>query len=236
MLINAILKRMAIVDISQVLCCPLCRAATVDFFHRDARRDYYRCAICELVFVPPNFFLSAAAEKACYDHHRNSPADAGYRRFLGRLYDPLVARLAVGACGLDFGCGPGPTLSVMLAQAGYPTAIYDPFYAADETVWLHRYDFVTASEVVEHLHTPWAALQRLWQLLRPGGYLAVMTKRVGDSQAFSRWHYKLDPTHVIFFAEATFAWLAAQWGADCEVVGPDVVLLRRATGQHRSLS
>ncbi len=115
----------------------------------------------------------------------------------------------------------------MLDEAGYPTAIFDPFYAPDSAVWNHRYDFVTTSEVAEHLHHPMRELERLWKVLRPGGWLGVMTKRVLNRDAFAAWHYKNDPTHVIFFAESTFAWLANRWQARLEVIGPDVVLLQK---------
>jgi len=119
----------------------------------------------------------------------------------------------------------------MLNEAGFPTAIYAPFYAPfyapAEHVWQDRYDFITASEVVEHLRRPWEKLQRLWTVLRPGGWLAMMTKRVLNQKAFTTWHYTNDPTHVAFFSEATFVWLARQWSAGLDIAGPDVVLLRK---------
>ncbi len=207
--------------------CSLCGSSDVTPFHRDARREYARCRQCRLVFVPPQFWLDAAAEKACYDLHQNSPDDPRYRQFLGRLFVPMVEKLEPRSRGLDFGSGPGPTLSVMFAEAGFPTAIYDSFYAADRSVWDRRYDFVVASEVVEHLHRPLTELQRLWDVLRPAGWLGIMTKRVLDEAAFARWHYKADPTHVCFFASETFAWLASRWGAEWQAIGADVVLLRK---------
>lgn len=207
--------------------CPLCGEKRSRHYHSDERCEYLRCGVCGLVFVPSRFFLSREAEKACYDQHQNSPDDADYRRFLGRLFEPLAARLTAAAQGLDFGSGPGPTLSRMFDEAGFPTEIYDPFYAPREEVWRGEYDFLTASEVVEHLHRPRFELERLWRVLKPGGWLGIMTKRVRDAAAFADWHYKHDPTHVIFFADETFAWLASIWNAALEIIGPDVVLLRK---------
>ncbi|GIS59730.1 MAG: hypothetical protein CM1200mP2_19550 [Planctomycetaceae bacterium] len=37
---------------------------------------------------------------------------------------------------------------------------------------------------------PGEELDRLWGCLSPGGVLGIMTKRVLDHEAFSRWHYK----------------------------------------------
>ena len=206
--------------------CPLCREAATGIFYED-HRVYYRCSICYLVFVLPAQRLSASAEKAEYDRHQNSPQDPRYRQFLQRLFDPLAARLAPASQGLDFGSGPGPTLSVMFQESGHRMNIFDPFYAPDEHVFEEQYDFITASEVVEHLHDPAGDLERLWSCLKSGGLLGIMTKRVIDREAFARWHYKADPTHVCFFALETFVWLAERWHADLEVPGNDVVVFTR---------
>lgn len=214
--------------------CPLCGAAGAEPFHRDRRRLYLQCRECAIVFVPEPFYVSPAEEKSHYDQHENSPADVRYRGFLSRLFDPLRERLRPGDCGLDFGCGPGPTLSIMFDEAGFRTEVYDPFYAPDEAVFERGYDFITASEVVEHLHRPGFELDRLWRLLRPGGWLGLMTKRVLSPEAFARWHYITDPTHVAFFSEETFRWLAAKWNADLVIAGPDVVLLRKPANANAS--
>ena len=207
--------------------CPLCASDEVREFHRDLRRNYLRCDRCDLVFVPPEFHLGAEQERAEYDLHRNEVDDPGYRKFLGRLAGPLAARLSAGARGLDFGCGPGPALAVMLAERGFSVALYDIFYHPNETVFQRHYDFICATEVVEHLSEPGAVLERLWQMLGPGAYLGVMTKLVRDREAFARWHYKNDPTHVCFFSEQTWHWWAGEHDALLERFGADVVLLRR---------
>lgn len=212
--------------------CPLCGDPACQDFHRDRRREYRRCAVCSLIFVPPRYFVSREDEKAEYDLHENSPLDAGYRRFLGRLFAPLNERLQPHSRGLDFGSGPGPTLSVMFEEVGHKMSIYDPFYAPDSMVLDHRtlprpYDFITATEVLEHLHDPRAELDRLWSCLRPGGWLGVMTKLALGPDAFATWHYKNDRTHVCFFSQSTFRWLAKRWTAELTFVGRDVILLRR---------
>ncbi len=207
--------------------CPLCAATGAGPWHRDQRREYLRCESCRLVFVPPDYHLDPAAERAEYELHENEPADPGYRRFLGRLADPLAGRLAPGARGLDFGCGPGPALAAMLGEAGFEVALYDPFFFPDRTVLSGSYDFITATEVVEHLRRPGEELEALWELLRPGGYLGVMTKLVLDHDAFARWHYKNDLTHVAFFSRETWGWWAECHEADLEFPGADVIVLRR---------
>lgn len=207
--------------------CPLCEIRQVQLFWRDQQRSYLRCDQCSLVFVPRDYHLSPDAEKAEYDHHRNDPGDLGYRKFLSRLFEPLCDRLPAEAKGLDFGSGPGPTLAPMFVEAGFDMAIYDPFYAPDRSVLQNPYDFISCSEVVEHFHSPGRELQTLWELLDVEGWLGLMTKLVIDQQAFSRWHYKNDPTHVAFFSQETFVYLARKWDARLEFIAPDVILLQK---------
>ena len=212
--------------------CPLCRGGDIAEYHRDQRRDYLHCGTCDLVFVPPARHLSPQAQKAYYDLHDNQPDDAGYRRFLGRLFEPLNQRLARGARGLDAGCGPGPALAAMFAEAGYPVALYDPIYAPDASVLKGPYDFISLSEVVEHMAEPGRDLDRLWAALGPGGWLGIMSKRVRDPAAFKTWHYITDPTHISYFSEVTFRWLCARWtsqgtAASLVIAGDDVVLIEK---------
>ena len=207
--------------------CPLCAGHENSHYFTDKRRSYLGCGGCGLVFVSPASYLTRAAERAEYELHQNSINDPGYRAFLARFMDPLVQRLAPGARGLDFGCGPGPALAHMLREAGFEVALYDSFYAPDERVLGGHYDFICATEVVEHLHRPGVELARLWSLLRPGGWLGIMTKLVRDRRAFASWHYKNDPTHVCFFSADTWRWWARQQGASLSIIGADVILLRR---------
>ncbi|MDO6747672.1 class I SAM-dependent methyltransferase [Gilvimarinus sp. 1_MG-2023] len=208
-------------------CCPLCRCVRLVGFYRDTKRHYWQCGQCDLVFVGQEFLLSASKEKAEYDLHENDIFDQGYRRFLNRLAQPLLEIITPPAKGLDFGCGPGPALQDMLQSAGFEMDIYDIFYAPHKAVFDRYYDFITATEVVEHLHNPHWELDRLWSRVNPQGVLAIMTKRVQSQAAFATWHYKNDLTHVCFFSESTFRWLAEQWGATLTFPAADVVLLQK---------
>lgn len=207
--------------------CPLCREKGNEEFYKDQRRNYFVCLHCHLVFVPPTQYLPEADEKAAYDHHQNSPTDPDYRRFLSRLFRPLQDRLAPNSQGLDFGSGPGPTLSIMFEENGHTVTLYDHYYAHNPAALHQPYDFITATEVVEHLHDPATILSQLWTLLKPGGYLGLMTKLVRDQEAFVTWHYKNDLTHVCFFSRATFEWLADQWQAELEFFHNDAMLFRK---------
>ena len=208
--------------------CPLCDSGgSAQPYHQDKLREYYWCPICHLVFVPPDQHLSPQEEKAQYDLHQNSPDDLDYRQFLSHLFLPMQEQLSPGSHGLDFGSGPGPTLSVMFEEAGHTMKLYDHFYAHDPSVFSHQYDFITATEVLEHLHHPNTVLMRLWQILKPEGRLGIMTKLRPSGESFPDWHYKNDPTHVCFFSPPTFKWLAARWGAHLIFHEHDVIMFSK---------
>ncbi len=205
--------------------CPLCGGKNIGAYAEDRFREYLICRTCALVFVPEQYRVSDEREKARYDLHNNYPDDPGYRKFLSRLFEPVCARIPEGAAGLDFGCGPGPALAAMFREAGYFIDVYDKFYAPDSKVFEKTYDFIAAAEVVEHLHYPGYELARLKKLLKPGGILGIMTKLVKSREAFDKWHYKNDNTHVCFFSQETFKWLARDWQVPVEFIGNDVIIM-----------
>lgn len=209
--------------------CVLCSSENTDWIYKDDTRmqymrDYYLCGKCKLIFVPPHQRLSPDEELSRYEMHDNNPKDPRYRKFLSRMFDPMNKKLELNSYGLDFGSGPGPTLSLMFEEEGHTVRIYDPFYADDKSVFDEQYDFITTTETAEHLYNPLMELDRLWSLLKPGGYLGVMTRRWTTVEAFKNWHYKNDDTHVIFFHEETFRWLQERWDAGLEIYKRDVVV------------
>jgi hypothetical protein len=206
--------------------CPVCRGAGAAFMHVEGR-DYGRCDACFARYVARRHLPDRATEAAQYDLHQNRVDDPSYRRFLSKLADPLLERLAPGARGFDYGCGPGPALAAMLAEAGHPTAIFDPVYAPDPAPLAQSHDFITCTEVAEHFHDPAAEFDRLAAMLNPGGWLAVMTSFQTDDARFAAWQYRRDPTHVVFYRAATFDHIARTHGLSCEVPCKDVALMRR---------
>lgn len=210
--------------------CPLCRLNQVAQVFQQSlagygERSYWHCDNCQLVFVPQCYHLEHHAEKKIYDHHQNSSVDEGYRSFLNRLLDPLLPRLNRRMRGLDFGAGPGPTLSVMLSEQGFSVADYDPIYANHKTLLEKKYDFVTATEVVEHLANPHQAFLQLKNLLyHPDGILGLMTSFRPSLQLLPTWHYMKDPTHICFYHEETLAWLAAWLDWDLEIPAKNLAI------------
>jgi cyclopropane fatty-acyl-phospholipid synthase-like methyltransferase len=220
--------------------CPLCKHACLNLeLPKPGFRDRaplsqkqlvrYRCCLsCGFIRLNPEFYLSDQEEKAHYDMHNNDPADQRYQAFLNRLWDPLKQQLTPGATGLDYGSGPGPALHTMARNDGFPCKHYDPFYHPDKSVLQTRYDFVTCSETAEHFHDPLSEFHKIANLLKPGGWLGLMTTRLQPHTDFANWHYRHDPTHVSFYTDESIQHLAKTTGFDnCQFVSNSVALLRK---------
>lgn len=196
--------------------CTLCETP-VDkiFFESQTRlyglRQFIQCPNCQLIFLNPEHCVSLEQEKKIYDQHENSPDNKGYCDFLNKLLDPLSKLLNPGSQGLDFGSGPGPTLSVLMKEKGFEMDLYDPIYHPDKTALQKQYDFVTATEVVEHFQNPKEGFEQLFGLLKPGGILGIMTQTVPEDKPFADWWYHRDPTHVSLFSEATVDWVGGKF-------------------------
>jgi Methyltransferase domain len=211
--------------------CPLCSSESTSHMFKDDRknliRDYFNCKICDLIFVDEKDQISIENERARYDTHKNSMENSGYVRFLSRLMNPMLEKIKPGDSGLDFGSGPGPTLSLMFKKHGYSVNLYDPFYAPDRSTLNKKYEFIVSSEVFEHLNNPHKEIILLWSILKPGGILGVMTQLSKSVKSFPNWYYKNDDTHISFFSHKTFEWIAKKLDAKLKIIDNDVVLLEK---------
>jgi len=210
--------------------CPVCLGLQTTSFMVAGERRYWRCGQCEARFLDPDHFLSSEHEYNHYLLHENDTGDLGYRAFLAKLANPLLEKLQPVSSGLDYGCGPGPALAVMLTEAGHQVNLFDPYFHNDAQVLKGRYDFITCSETAEHFYRPWEEFHRLDSMLNNGAWLAIMTCFQTDDAAFQRWYYRRDPTHVVFYRQRTFAWLAKRFGWRCEFPVKDVALMQKMSG------
>jgi len=213
--------------VSSVIICSLCQSDKTSHFHKEESRQFLICLNCEYVFVPKIYQLSEDEEKSRYDTHNNDPKDVRYRQFLSQLSEPLLKKISDNSLGLDFGSGPGPTLSIMLEDYGHKVALFDKFYAKDTSVFNRKYDFITATEVIEHLSNPLTEISRLIKCLNDGGYLAVMTQILTSKIDFSNWYYKNDPSHIGFFSKKTLSYLANNFDLEVEFISERVIFFRK---------
>jgi cyclopropane fatty-acyl-phospholipid synthase-like methyltransferase len=208
--------------------CPVCHGGRSRLLAEIDDRAYWRCVDCMATFLDPAQRPSRSAERAEYDRHQNDIEDSAYRAFLQPAADAVTQRLATGTEVLDYGCGPGPALAAMLAERGYRVNLFDPIYHPDRGVLQRRYDAITCTEVVEHFHDPAGEFQRIHALLKPGGYLIVMTRFQTDDARFARWHYRRDPTHVVFYRPETFEGIGHRLNCSVVCQAPQLAILRKS--------
>lgn len=184
--------------------CPLCHSESQQLVPL-----VYECLNCSLVFKDQSSHLTESEDHERYSHHLNNIADQGYVDFLNRLVIPLKAFLPKQFEALDFGCGPGPTLEHLLEECGGNVKSYDPLFFPEAQFLIPSfYDVVTSTEVVEHFKSPFNNWQQLTDLVSDDGILAVMTQFYSKEIKYHDWWYKNDPTHVCFYSQKTFEYIA----------------------------
>lgn len=211
--------------------CPLCQGRKTVFYFTDPKNyqhTYHRCCACDLVFVIPPCRLDDVAEKARYEMHENDNS-THYVNFLSRLATPLLKHLSPSSKGLDFGSGKSQAMADLFRHAGHHCACYDIFFYPDSTLLQQHYDFIVASEVIEHLYDPKAIFEQWLSMLRPDGLLGIMTGFRPDDAAFPNWWYKNDPTHVVLFSLSTFNYLQQEYGLTVVFRGKNIVLFQRSS-------
>lgn len=193
--------------------CPLCgRSEDLDPLKGADKRTYLLCGNCWLVFVPKEEHLDPVQEKARYETHQNSIENAGYCNFLRRLLNPMLQFVEPGMRGLDYGCGPGPTLALLAETEGLECDNYDPFFFSKP--YEDQYDFVLATEVIEHFRSPREDIGRMVASIRPNGFWGVMTELWECEDQFADWYYTRDPTHICFYHRKTFEFISDLFGFD----------------------
>jgi SAM-dependent methyltransferase len=210
--------------------CIVCGSTDVALFTRVSGRTYLRCHVCKATFLEPAQRPSPREEYERYLEHDNDPEDQGYRNHLQRVVTPLLERLDKSSSGLDYGSGPGPVLAEMIRQAGHSIELFDLNFHADYANLDQFYDFITCTETIEHFHRPAEEFARFDWLLRPGGWLALMTCFQTDDSRFENWHYRRDKTHIVFYREETLRYLAKLLGWNITIPEKDIALMQKPRG------
>ena len=137
-----------------------------------------------------------------------------FKKFIDKAITPYLDN-PHNKKALDFGCGPGPVLAVLLRRMGLEVDIYDIYFAPEKVYENKTYDLITATEVFEHLKDPFSSTNLLKNHLKEGGILAVMTLFHPDNTSeFKKWWYRRDPTHISFYRPETFKVLGGLLGLE----------------------
>ena len=214
---------------TEVVECPLCHRAPVEFAVDYQGFHLCRCPGCGLQFQSPRLSFDDLAEKVYTEDycpgHEESANDTAYTRQL-KNFESLVGKKG---SVLDVGCGNGSFLE-FAKQNGWETFGAD-IRLSPETANLTcplfegrlpdidfgeaKFDVIRFNHVIEHLQNPLIELARCRELLNPGGIvfvgvpnLAGVSPRIKNFQSRlglkkKRWRHYAATHHLYFFTPAT---------------------------------
>jgi len=207
--------------------CVVCGSKELQPFMKIDCKYYWTCVVCKVRILSQQHWLSSDEEFKYYQTHRNISSDPGYQKFVSQLANPILNKLTSNSRGLDFGSGPDPALSVILRQNGHQMTLYDPFFFPCKQSLKQTYDFIVCSEAAEHFHEPAIEFQKFDRLLVDNGWIGIMTNFQTEDTQFKNWHYRRDPTHVIFYRQETFKVIGKRWNWEPYFPSKNVVLFQK---------
>jgi SAM-dependent methyltransferase len=211
--------------------CHICSKKCHSFVDEKTDITYYCCKSCEYIFKSPEYYWNLEVQKERYNLHENDENSEGYRAYFQRFLDFTLPLVTEVNNALDFGCGASTLLPSMLKNEGIECDYYDPIYHPNTLKNGKKYDLIVSTEVFEHLQQPREVFENLLEMLEEGGYLALQTQfHPNNIEAFKKWYYHQDPTHIVFFTAHTFKVLSKMYA--CEFVkdnGKNMILIKRSS-------
>ena len=191
--------------------CSVCGSNEIRPFMLVGDKYYWTCNVCKARILSCKHWLSKEEEFKYYQTHENISSDPAYQKFAAQLALPILDKLVPNSSGLDFGCGPDSALSAILRQHGHNMTVYDPFFFPEKNSLKKTYDFIVCSEAAEHFHQPAKEFKKFNSLLNENGWIGIMTNFQTENARFKNWHYRRDPTHVVFYRKETFEVIGKQF-------------------------
>ncbi|DAB28017.1 MAG TPA: 2-polyprenyl-3-methyl-5-hydroxy-6-metoxy-1,4-benzoquinol methylase [Sulfurimonas sp. UBA10385] len=190
--------------------CKICNSTTTPITDVKTSKIYHKCSTCEYIFLDESFYVDKAREKKHYDKHHNSFESLGYIKMFENLIEEFVLPQQQDIkTALDFGCGEGEVLPILLERNNITCDRYDLFYFPKKVYEDKRYDLILSTEVFEHLKNPLEVFSELLLHVEEGGYLLLMSAFApANDDEFFKWWYIRDITHIGFFNLATFEKIA----------------------------
>lgn len=183
------------------------------------------CLVCGLYFKSVSMddaalnSYYAALNFAVFDHDGNFPTDEAARRVIDRLPD--------GARVLDFGCSTGriwrgranrlECYGVELNEQATEIASQRGIHIVRESSLFPemngQFDLVLLADVYEHLPAPVEVLERMTWLLKPSGYLVLISGNADAIKSRDRigeyWYFRL-VGHLQMMSEHHVQWIASR--------------------------
>ena len=201
--------------------------------YRQSAYTVFCCTGCGLYFKSHTMSADSLddyygrLECETFEHDGNFPTD--------RLLRQTLDRLAIGSSVLDFGCSTRPSLKglagrlrcvgVEINQAAANIASQRGIRIVPEHELRARthgdFDAILLTDVYEHLSRPVELVEMLAGLLKPGGWLAIVTGNADTIRTRERigefWYFRI-PGHLQMLSERHVNWLAERLGLSVEAL------------------
>jgi SAM-dependent methyltransferase len=202
--------------ISTMKICKICSNETSEIIDKKSTKKYHKCAVCGYIALNESFYVDETRERAHYDKHHNTLESLGYVK----MFEDLVCEFVLPykdsiKTSLDFGCGEGEVLPIVLERENILCDRYDLHYFREKIYKDKEYDLILSTEVFEHLQNPIEAFAELLLHIKKDGYLLLMSAFHPDNdEEFLKWWYIRDITHIGFFNLRTFIYMADRFNLE----------------------
>jgi len=196
--------------------CKLCSSNTDNIIDIKTKKNYHKCLVCQYIYLDEKFYIDEYNEKKHYDKHHNNLESLGYVKMFNDLIDefiePYIKEIKTA---LDFGCGEGEVLPILLERRYIKCDRYDLFYYPKKIYENKKYDLIVSTEVFEHLQNPLKKFKEILYSVKKNGYIILMSSfHPNNDDEFLKWWYIRDVTHIGFFNIVTFEYIASELNLD----------------------
>jgi hypothetical protein len=193
--------------------CVLCSSVITspELIIKNDTRKYHICDECHLIQVKKDFYPSKMEAEKRYLQHKKDAGSNGHITHLRKALQPSAIYIHAADECLDYGCGPVPVLSeIIIREMSAGCDFYDPYFGFTIPE-KKQYDHIFCLETAEHFLNPKSEFDNIFNRLRPGGHVILMTERYRDLLFFADWYYRRDFTHVVFFHQNTLLYIEQKY-------------------------
>lgn len=216
--------------------CPACGGRGHDLFTVHHGLTLFSCRACDTVHLHPR--PTPADVTALYSDAYGNASESYFAKVEKKLRRSrrriaALARIKSGGRFLDIGCNGGfmveaarergfeaygldiDPVSIDYARKHYPANRFVLGPLEDYAPQAPRFDLIYCSEVIEHLADPAGFIDRVFDLLAPGGLLFLTTPDISHwrrPRDVTRWDGFCPPSHCVYFTPRSLTALLRRAG------------------------
>lgn len=198
---------------SDILQCKICGGLLENLSSPINDKEFHYCSICDSFSKHESQYPTEEVQREVYAYHENSLDQLDYVDYLVNFVEKAILPFKNGNRLLEFGSGPTPVLSAILEDRyHFEVSIHDKFFAPSKEYKFTKFNVISSTEVIEHISDPMIVFEDWVELLESGGIISIMTLfHPKEKEKFLEWWYVRDRTHLLFYSEKTFEWIATHF-------------------------